>query len=49
MQMVRHQNELMEFVGFLIAVLEESLQEDFRDFRNLQDLTALPALCSGKV
>ncbi len=33
MKMVRHQNKFMKQVGFLVAVIEESLEKNLGNFR----------------
>ena len=48
-QMVRHDHEFMQQIDVAVAILKESLYENFGRFAKLEDGSSLPAFCRDEI
>ena len=47
--MVGHDDKFMKSIGIAVAIVKESLNQDFRIFSDLEDSVALPTFCRDEV
>ncbi|HTS11550.1 MAG TPA: hypothetical protein VMH00_05495 [Candidatus Limnocylindrales bacterium] len=48
-KMIRHDDEFVEQKRSSVAMVQNRLQEDLGDFRHLEGMVSLPALCGHEV